>query len=88
MWNARDLMGMVETGNIALRLERHTLRRLRHLAADRNTSVSAWVSELVTEKVRELEGLQYARNQALRAMNDPVPVADAVVLSRAQAHEI
>lgn len=78
---------MTETGNITLRLERRTLQRLRHLAVDRNTSVSAWVSELVTQKMHELEGMELARSQALHAMSEPVPVADPAPLTRAQAHE-
>ena len=78
---------MAETANITLRLERRMLQRLRHLAVDRNISVSAWISELVTQKVRELEGMEHARGQALHAMDEPIPVTSAEVLTRAQTHE-
>lgn len=75
------------SANITLRLSEQTLRRVRHLAVERNTSVSAWVGELVTRAVEELDGFEPARRRALRAMDDPVRVADASMLDREQAHE-
>lgn len=72
--------------NITLRLQEKTLRRIRHLAVDQNTSVSAWVSDLVTRAVDELDRFEPARRRALRAMTDPVPVREGS-LSREQAHE-
>ena len=35
------------TTNITLRLDEKTLRRIRRLAVDQQTSVSAWVGNLV-----------------------------------------
>lgn len=75
------------TANITLRLDQKTLDRVRHIAVDQRTSVSAWVSELVTRAVDELDGFNLARMQALRDMAEPVQVRDASMLGRADAHE-
>ena len=75
------------TANISLRLDEKTLRRLRHLAVDRQTSVSAWVGDLVTRAVEELDSFEPARKRALSAMANPVPVTSAAVLDREQAHD-
>lgn len=72
--------------NITLRLDEKTINRIRHIAVDRNTSVSAWVGELVTRAVDELDGFELARRRALRAMADPVVVSNADTLSRDDAH--
>jgi hypothetical protein len=71
---------------ITLRLDEKTLRRIRHLAVDQETSVSAWVGDLVTRAVAELDGFEPARRRALRALQQPVPVQEEL-LSREQAHE-
>lgn len=74
------------SANITLRLDQKTIDRVRHIAVDRRTSVSAWVGELVSRAVDELDGFELARKQALEAMDDPVPVDDAKALSRDEAH--
>ena len=74
------------SANITLRLDQKTIDRVRHIAVDRRTSVSAWVGELVSRVVDELDGFELARKQALEAMDDPVPVDDAKALSRDEAH--
>ena len=72
--------------NITLRLDAKTLRRLRHIAVDQQTSVSAWVGNLVNRAVAELDSFEPARRRALQAMKQPVPVQEGP-LSREQAHE-
>lgn len=74
------------SNNITLRLDEKTLRRIKHLAVDRQTSVSAWVGELVTRAVAELDGFEPARRRALHALDHPVPVREGP-LGREQAHE-
>lgn len=74
------------SANITLRLDEKTLRRVKHLAVDRNTSVSAWVGELVTQAVNELDGFARARQQALRDLATPAKVANAAALDREHAH--
>lgn len=73
------------TTNITLRLDEKTLRRLRHIAVDQQTSVSAWVGNLVNRAVAELDSFEPARRRALQAMKQPVPVQEGP-LSREQAH--
>ena len=72
--------------NITLRLDEKTLRRIRHLAVDQQTSVSAWVGALVTRTVAELDGFEPARRRARQAMQQPVPTGEGP-LDREQAHE-
>jgi hypothetical protein len=72
--------------NITLRLDEKTIRRIRHLAVDQQTSVSAWVGDLVTRTVAELDAFEPTRRRALRALKQPVPVKEGP-LSREQAHE-
>lgn len=73
--------------NITLRLDEKIISRIKHLAVDRHTSVSAWVSELVTRAVEDLDGFKPARKRALQAMAQPVRVRDAGMLGRDQTHE-
>lgn len=73
--------------NITLRLDEKTVDRIRHIAVDRHTSASAWVSELVRREVDELDGFERARKHAQRAMAEPVAVNDVVTLTRDAAHE-
>lgn len=73
------------SANITLRLDEAVLRRLRHLAVDRNLSVSAWVSELVTQTVHELDGFAPARARALEALGSPAIVSEGP-LTRDEAH--
>ena len=73
--------------NITLRLPDKTLKRIKHLAVDQHTSVSAWVSDLVTRTVDEMDGFSLARKRALAYLQQPAVVADATTLSREQAHE-
>lgn len=73
------------TANITLRLDEKTLSRIKHLAVDKQTSVSAWVGELVRRTVEELDGYAEARESALRAMQNPVALRDGV-LTRDEAH--
>lgn len=73
--------------NITLRLDEKTISRIRHIAVDRHTSVSAWVGELVSRAVNELDGFELARKRALQAMAKPVPTQDAGTLTRDESHE-
>lgn len=74
------------SSNITLRLDKKTLNRIKHLAVDQHTSVSAWVGELVTRAVAELDAFEPTRRRALQAMRQPVPVQEGP-LTREQAHE-
>lgn len=72
--------------NITLRLDERTINRIKHIAVDRHTSVSAWVGELVRQTVDELDGFELARKHALQTMAKPVPVKGADALTRDESH--
>lgn len=71
--------------NITLRLDEKLLRRLRHIAVDRNTSLSAWVTEVLSRAADELDGFEPARRRALDLLQQPVPVASGP-LTRDETH--
>jgi hypothetical protein len=71
--------------NITLRLDEKLLRRLRRIAVDRNTSLSAWVTEVLTRAADELDGFEPARQRAFQALQQPVSVTSGP-LTRDQAH--
>lgn len=73
--------------NITLRLDENTINRIKHIAVDRNTSVSAWVGEIVRRAVDEMDGFEQARKLALASMDVPVQVRNADVLTREEIHE-
>lgn len=73
------------TANLTLRLDETLLRRLRHIAVDRNTSLSAWVTEVLSRAADELDGHEAARRRALAALQHPAPVTSGP-LTRDEAH--
>lgn len=73
--------------NITLRLDEKTVDRVRHIAVDQHTSVSAWVGKLVSRAVNELDGFEDARSHAFEAMSKPAPVRDAGMLTRDESHD-
>lgn len=74
------------TSDITLHLDEQTLEKVRQLAIDQRTSVSAWVSELVTRTVAERDRFEQARRHALDVLHQPIAVQEGP-LSREQAHE-
>jgi hypothetical protein len=71
---------------LTLRLDRKLIERVRRIAFDHKTSVSAWVADLVTRAVTELDDFEPARERALKMMAQPVPIKTAAALPREQAH--
>ena len=59
---------MAETQNITLRLPRELLKRIRRLAADRDTSVSALLTDALTRVADEDRRYSAARKRALAAL--------------------
>ncbi len=74
------------TSDITLHLDDRTFEKIRQLAVEQHTSVSVWVSELVTRTVAEQERFEQARCRALDAMHQPIAVQEGP-LTREQAHE-
>lgn len=59
---------MAETRNITLSIPRDVLKRVKRLAADRETSVSALMTEALTRLTDEDRRYEAARRRALAAM--------------------
>ncbi len=74
------------TSDITLHLDDRTFEKIRQLAVEQHTSVSVWVSELVTRTVAERERFEQARRRALDAMHQPIALQEGP-LTREQAHE-
>ena len=74
------------TSDITLHLDEQTFEKISQLAVDQHTSVSAWVSDLVTRTVEERDRFERTRCRALDAMHHPITVQEGP-LTREQAHE-
>lgn len=74
------------SANITLRLDEKLIRRLKRIAVDSNTSVSGWVTGLVTRAVEEADGYERARRQAMTHLAEPAPIND-LPLGRDAANE-
>jgi len=55
--------------NITLKLDRDLLRKVRVLAAEKDTSVSGLLAEQLEKAVRERDGYERAKKRALARMN-------------------
>jgi hypothetical protein len=55
--------------NITLKLDEHILKRVKHIAVDQNTSVSAWVSDLIVRQLRDQDLYEESRLAALAALS-------------------
>ena len=64
----RATLFFVETRNITLSLPRELLRRVKRLAADRDTSVSSMMIEALTRLADEDRRYSAARKRAVAAM--------------------
>jgi predicted transcriptional regulator len=62
---------VAETQNITLSLPRDLLRKVKRLAADRETSVSALMTEALARLADEDRRYSAARRRALAAMQSP-----------------
>ncbi len=54
--------------NITLKLDRDLLRKVRVIAAEKDTSVSALLAEQLEKAVRERDGYEEAKRRALARM--------------------
>ncbi|OLE13329.1 MAG: hypothetical protein AUG89_05380 [Acidobacteria bacterium 13_1_20CM_4_56_7] len=73
--------------NITLKLDRDLLRKVRVLAAERDTSVSALMSEQLEKAVREREGYQQAKRRALAILKKGFDLGYKPPASRDELHE-
>jgi post-segregation antitoxin (ccd killing protein) len=73
--------------NITLKVDRDLLRRARVLAAEKETSVSALVTEQLEKAVREREGYEHAKKHAIAAMKKGFNLGYRRPPSRDELHE-
>ncbi len=72
--------------NITLKLEDSVLDRVRHVAVDQHTSVSAWVQQVITRELDGCDSYEQSRRKALMVLRDGFHL-DGRVLTRDEMHE-
>lgn len=80
---------VAETQNITLSLPRELLRRVKRLAADRDTSVSALMTEALARVADEDRRYSAARKRALEALSSArsLGINGRITWSRDELHE-
>ncbi len=58
--------------NITLKLDDKIISRVKHIAVDEDTSVSAWVSSLIESALKDRDAYEAARKGALEDLDNPV----------------
>lgn len=71
--------------NITLKLDEQLIRRVRHLAVDEETSVSAWVAGLIETALRDRDAYEAARKGALADLEKPLHLG-GIPLTREEIH--
>ena len=79
-------MGAMKS-NITLKLDRDLLRRVKVIAAERDTSVSALVAEQLEKAVRERDGYEQAKRRALATLKKGFDLGFKPPASRDELHE-
>jgi predicted transcriptional regulator len=78
---------MIMKSNITLKLDNDLLRKARILAAEADTSISALLAQQLERAVREREGYEQARRQALAALGKGMNLGFKAPRSRDELHE-
>ena len=73
--------------NITLKLDRDLLRKVRVVAAEEDTSVSALLSRQLEKVVREREGYEEAKRRALANLRKGLALGYTRPKSRNELHE-
>lgn len=73
--------------NITLKLDADLLRKVRILAAEADTSISALLAQQLEKAVREREGYEQAKRQALAALGKGFNLGFTPPRSRDELHE-
>lgn len=73
--------------NVTLKLDRDLLRKARILAAEADTSISALLAQQLEKAVREREGYEQAKRQALSALDKGFHLGFTAPHSRDELHE-
>ena len=73
--------------NLTLKLDRNLLRKVRVLAAERDTSISALMVEQLEKAVQERDGYEEAKRRALARMKRASNLGYTPPASRDELHE-
>jgi predicted transcriptional regulator len=79
--------GFAMKTNITLKLDRDLLRRVRVIAAEEDTSVSALLAEQLEKTVRERDGYEEAKRRALARMKQASNLGYTPPASRDEFYE-
>jgi hypothetical protein len=79
----------METQNITLSLPKRTLRKIKQIAAQRHTSVSGLLSEILEEIADQESGYSHARQHQLALMEQGIDLGlkEKRPASREELHE-
>lgn len=90
--NVRDKThkgGGVENQNVTLVVSKTLLRKVKHIAIERETSISGLMVEALEEMVRHNDAYAQARERALESMNQPrdLGTGGKITWTRDELHE-
>ncbi|MFA6508771.1 MAG: hypothetical protein WCT14_21920 [Treponemataceae bacterium] len=72
--------------NITLKLDEDVLKLCRYDAVEHDKSLSQWVSDVLTERVKGLDDYRQAKERALERLNKGLKLG-GTPLDRESAHE-
>jgi predicted transcriptional regulator len=79
----------METQNVTLALPKALLRKVKHLAVEKEKSISRLLVEALEELVRHNDAYEEARVRALESLNEPrdLGTAGKITWTRDELHE-
>lgn len=72
--------------NVTVQIDEALLKQSRHLAVDRNMSLSEWIAELMRDAVGRLKAREAAKRRAYAVLDKPLHLGGGV-FSRDELHE-
>ena len=73
------------TRNVTLRMDEQLLTKLRHRAVDSHMSLSAWVTSVLEDRVRDDRSFEQARKRALKRLEKGFRLG-GMPLTREESH--
>ena len=73
--------------NLTVKIDKDLIRKIRVVAAEECTSISALFSEFIQEKYAKTESYENARKRAIALMNSGIELNWEKPLSRDEMHE-
>ena len=74
------------TKNITLRMDEQLLKDVKHIAIERDMSVSAWITQAVEKATKKDVRYEEAKDFALKAMEE-APAYGGKLFTRDELHE-